>query len=57
MNKTFDVFMGRISGWHTYRVAQSQSQEQVNAWLTKGYRVDTEHQIGLRLHEIYLVPL
>ena len=55
MEKIFDIFIGRIDGWHTSRVAQNVNAEAVNEWKAKGYRVDTEHQIGVRLHEVYLV--
>ena len=55
MGKTFDIFLGRLDGWHTFRVAQNVSDDVVNEWLNKGYRVETEHQIGTQLHEIYLV--
>lgn len=54
-DKIFDIYMGRMDGWHTHRVAQGQSQSEVSAWIAKGYRVETEHQIGVRLHEVYLV--
>ncbi|MDR0212860.1 MAG: hypothetical protein LBJ15_02510 [Comamonas sp.] len=56
MEKTFDIFMGRLGGWHTQRIAQGQAIEAVEEWKSKGYRVETEHQIGARLHEVYLVP-
>lgn len=55
MNKIYDIFLGRLDGWHTSRVAQNVSADVVNEWLKKGYRVETEHQIGVRLHEVYLV--
>lgn len=55
MEKIFDIFIGRLDGWHTARVAQNVSAEAVSKWLEKGYRVETEHQIGVRLHEVYLV--
>lgn len=55
MSKIFDVFMGRLDGWHTYRAMQNINQEELDAILKQGYRVETEHQIGSRLHEVYLV--
>ena len=57
MEKIFDVFIGRIGGWHTSRVEQNVSAKVVNEWLKKGYRVETEHQIGIHLHEVYLVKV
>ena len=56
MDKVFDIFLGRLDGWHTFRVAQAVTQTVVDEWICKGYRVDTEHQIGARLHEVYLIP-
>ena len=56
MDKLYHVYIGRLDGWHTYRAAQSQTQEGVSAWLARGFRIQTEHQIGVRLHEVYLVP-
>lgn len=55
MDKIYDIFVGRLDGWHTYRAAQSKTAADVEAWKAKGYRVETEHQIGARLHEVYLV--
>ena len=55
MEKTFDIFLGRLDGWHTSRVEQNVSAEAVAEWLGRGYRIETEHQIGVRLHEVYLV--
>ena len=55
MEKTFDIFLGRLDGWHTSRVGQNVSAEAVAEWLGRGYRIETEHQIGVRLHEVYLV--
>ena len=57
MSKTFDIFLGRLDGWHTVRVAQNVRAEAVAEWLKKGYRVETEHQIGVRLHEVYLIKV
>ncbi len=53
--KTYDIFLGRCSSWYALRVAQNASEDVLAQWLAKGYRVETEHQIGVRLHEIYLV--
>ena len=55
MEKSFDIFLGRLDGWHTFRVAQNVSAKAVAEWLGRGYRIETEHQIGVRLHEVYLV--
>lgn len=55
MDKVFDIFLGRLDGWHTRRVAQNATRTDVQAWLEKGYRIETEHQIGVCLHEVYLV--
>jgi hypothetical protein len=57
MDKKFDIFIGRIDGWHTYRAVQAATIETLNAWLAKGYRIETKHQIGWFLHEVYLVDL
>lgn len=54
MSKVFDIFLGRLGGWHTQRVVQNGTAEQLDVWLAKGYRIQTEHQIGLRLTEVYL---
>lgn len=53
--KVYDIFLGRIDGWHTRRVAQSVTADVLHEWIAKGYKVVTEHQIGTRLHEVYLV--
>ena len=53
--KIYDIFLGRIDGWHTYRTVSSATQQTLDAWLAKGYRVSTEHQIGAILHEVYLI--
>lgn len=55
MDKIFDIFLGRLDGWHTQRVAQNASESDIKSWLAKGYRIQTEHQIGVRLHEVYLI--
>lgn len=55
MDKVFDIFLGRVDGWHTRRVSQNATRADVQAWLEKGYHIQTEHQIGLRLTEVYLV--
>ena len=54
MPKVFDIFLGRLDGWHTMRVAQGVDESAVQSWLAKGYRIETEHQIGVRLTEVYL---
>ena len=56
MDKIFDIFVGRLDGGHTIRVAAGVSASDVAAWVAQGYRVQTEHQIGARLHQVYLVP-
>lgn len=53
--KMYDVFIGRLGGWHTYRAQTGASIEDVAAWLAKGYRIETEHQIGNVLYEVYLI--
>lgn len=53
--KTYHIFLGRIDGWHTQRVAQGVSEATLAEWLTRGYRIETLHQIGIRLHEAYLI--
>ena len=55
MDKKFDIFIGRIDGWHTYRADQSATSETLERWLAKGYRIETEHRIGWFLHEVYLI--
>jgi hypothetical protein len=55
MNKIFDIFLGRLDGWHTTRIAQNVDDKTVSEWIKNGYRIETEHQIGVRLHEVYLV--
>jgi hypothetical protein len=54
--KSYHIFIGRIDGWHTHRVAQGVTEDTLKVWLAKGYRVETEHRIGVRLHEAYLIP-
>jgi len=54
--KKYDIFLGRVDGWHTRRIEQFVSHDTVKVWLDKGYRIETEHQIGTVLHEVYLVP-
>lgn len=56
MDKIFDIFIGRLDGYHTVRVAQHQTVSDVDAWLAKGYKIQTEHQIGARLYQVYLIP-
>ena len=56
MEKIFDIFLGRIDGYHTVRVGQNKTATDVELWKAKGYRVQAEHQIGTRLHHVYLVP-
>lgn len=56
MVKIFDIFLGRVGGYHTTRVAQNQTASDVAEWVAKGYRIQNEHQIGARLHQVYLVP-
>lgn len=53
--KKYDIFLGRLDGWHTFRVAQNVNSSALADWIAKGYRVATEHQIGTVLHEVYLV--
>ena len=56
MGKKFDIYIGGIDG-HNYRAVQAATIETLNAWLAKGYRIETKHQIGWFLHEVYLVDL
>lgn len=56
MEPIFDIFLGRIDGYHTVRVGQNKTATDVELWKAKGYRVQAEHQIGTRLHHVYLVP-
>jgi hypothetical protein len=51
---TYDIFYGRIDGWHTYRAVQNASREMLDDLLLRGWRIETEHQIGIRLSEVYL---
>ena len=53
--KKFDIFLGRIGGWHTCRVAHSASADTLSQWLAKGYCIETENRIGVTLHEVYLI--
>jgi len=53
--KKYDIFLGRLDGWHTTRVAQSANNTTLADWINRGYRIATEHQIGTVLHEVYLV--
>ena len=55
MDKKFDIFIGRIDGWHTYRADQLATSETLERWLAKGYRIETEHRIGRFITEVYLV--
>ena len=55
MNKSYDILLGRLDGWHTFRIAQKVDINVLNEWLNKGYRIETEHQIGASLYEVYLV--
>lgn len=56
-NKIFDVFIGRIDGWHTYRIEHNVTQDILNQWLRKGYKIQCEHRIGVFLHEVYLIKI
>lgn len=53
----YDIFIGRIDGWHTYRAVSSADSDTLSAWLNRGYRIATEHQIGSILREVYLVKI
>ena len=53
--KIYDIFLGRLDGWHTRRVAQGVTDATLKEWIAKGFTVQTEIQIGTRLHEVYLV--
>jgi len=53
--KKYDIFLGKLDGWHTSRVAQSADCVTLEKWINRGYRIATEHQIGTVLHEVYLV--
>jgi len=55
--KKYDIFIGRIDGWHTFRTAQNCDDNDLASWLNKGYRIATEHKIGWFLHEVYLVKI
>ena len=55
MEKVFDIFIGGIDDWHTYRVDHLATSETLDTWISKGYRIETKHQIGWFLHEVYLV--
>ena len=52
--KTYDIYLGR-DNWYAVRVAQFVGQDVLEEWLAKGYRVQSEVQIGNRLHNAYLV--
>ena len=53
--KTYDIFIGRYCSPYALRVERAGSAETLAEWIEKGYRVQAEIQIGVRLHEIYLV--
>jgi hypothetical protein len=53
--KKYDIYLGKNGGYHTYRIAPSADSDTLNRWLDRGYRVASEHQIGVVLHEVYLV--
>jgi hypothetical protein len=55
--KKFDIFIGRINHWFTYRAASMATNETLEHWLAKGYRIETEFRIGriLPWYEVYLV--
>ncbi len=55
MNKSFDVFIGRLGARNTRRVARSQTAAQVEEWKAKGYQLQAERRVTEQLHEIYLV--
>ncbi|WP_166656631.1 hypothetical protein [Comamonas sp. JUb58] len=57
MNKSFDVFIGRLGARNTRRVAKSQTAAQVEEWKAKGYQLQAERRVTEQLHEIYLVSL
>jgi len=56
MDKKYDIYIGGIDVVN-YCAAQAATIETLNAWLAKGYRIETKHQIGWFLHEVYLVGL
>ena len=41
MDKTFDIYIGGIDAVN-YRAAQAATIETLNAWLAKGYRIETK---------------
>ena len=53
--KIFDIFLGRLDGWHASPVAHSASAETLSQWLANGYRIETEHRVGLYLYAVYLI--
>ena len=55
MDKVFDIFIGRLDGYHTKRVVQSGTACDVAEWIKRGYKIQCEHQIGVSLYQVYLV--
>ena len=57
MNARYDIYIGRIDGWHTFRKEQAATYDVVCKWVLKGYRIQTQQQIGTFLNEVYLVKI
>ena len=55
--KKYDIFLGKNGGYHTFRIEPSADSATLSKWLGRGYRIATEHQIGMTLHEVYLVKI
>lgn len=55
--KKYDIFLGKNGGYHTFRIEPSADSATLAKWLDRGYRIATEHQIGMTLHEVYLVKI
>ena len=53
--KKYDIFLGKNRGYHTFRIEPNADSTTLERWLDKGYRIDTEYQIGWFTYEVYLV--
>lgn len=51
----FDIYMGSIRGYHTYRIETLVNNISLEKWLSRGYIIETEYKVSNSVCEVYLI--
>lgn len=51
----YDIYMGSVRGYHTFRIETTACEESLKKWLDRGYRIERVDQISNSICEAYLI--